>query len=121
MVRNSCKRFPLIKGKSGRLHFKSIGGHFRNIALTFAVILGVFGISPAGAQILCNEPLKPFCLEQVGDLRPGGQKRCVSDIREYVVKMEEYIQCSRRKLQESIETKEAAEERLEELTAQLPE
>jgi len=35
--------------------------------------------------------------------------------------MEEYIQCSRRKLQESIETKEAAEERLEELTAQLPE
>lgn len=70
----------------------------------------------ANAQILCNEPLPPICLEDGSSFdNVAAHRRCLSDIEVYVEKLQEYIDCSREKLESAIRAKESAQKRAEEV------
>ncbi len=70
----------------------------------------------ANAQILCNEPLPPICLDDGATFdNVGASRRCLSDIETYAEKLQEYIDCSREKLEKAISDKESAEKRVKDI------
>lgn len=84
-------------------------------ALSVAVPFG-----DAKAQVLCTEPLQPACLREGSNFESETiRRRCITDIETYLDKIDEFIECTRQKIEESMQTKEQAKERMKEIEEQL--
>jgi hypothetical protein len=89
-------------------------------AIAGAAALALMGpLTPAGAQMLCTEPLAPSCLREGSNFDSEAiRKRCITDIQDYIVKIDEFVECNRKKNEELLKAKEDAAERLKAMEAE---
>jgi hypothetical protein len=72
------------------------------------IAIALFPTSPVQAQIICIEPMVPFCVD--ADFTYGDEvalPRCRQDLEKFTTKTEEYIRCLSDKFDEL--TKQATE------------
>ncbi len=72
------------------------------------IAIALFPTSPVQAQIICIEPMVPFCVD--ADFTYGDDvalQRCRQDLEKFTAKTEEYIRCLSDKFDEL--TKQATE------------